>query len=132
VRWDRRELAAIFVGGFLGAVARALLAHWLPSEPGEWPWATFAVNVTGAALLGYFRPPAARRQPLATATPCPGPDDRRRHAGRARRWFEIVDEVTDETGLVTSEIVPAFRATGPGVQAGGLKLARPWDAEHPG
>ena len=28
---------------------------------------------------------------------------------RAARWFEIVDELTDETGLVTSEVVPAFR-----------------------
>ncbi len=34
-----------------------------------------------------------------------------------------VDELTDETGLVTSEIVPAFRESGPGVQVGGLRLA---------
>lgn len=27
-----------------------------------------------------------------------------------RRWFRIVDEVTGETGLVTSEIVPSFEA----------------------
>jgi hypothetical protein len=26
---------------------------------------------------------------------------------RTRRWFEIVDEVTRYTGLVTSELVPA-------------------------
>lgn len=38
---------------------------------------------------------------------------------RIRRWFEIVDELTDETGLVTSEMVPAFRAGG----HGGLGLA---------
>jgi PII-like signaling protein len=41
-----------------------------------------------------------------------------------RRWFAIVDELTDETGLVTTETVPAFRATGPGVEKGGLRLAR--------
>jgi PII-like signaling protein len=40
-----------------------------------------------------------------------------------RRWFEIVDEMTGETGLVTSEIVPALRAAGPGVEHGGLQLA---------
>jgi PII-like signaling protein len=40
-----------------------------------------------------------------------------------RRWFEIVDEMTSETGLVTSEIVPALRAAGPGIELGGLKLA---------
>ncbi len=44
---------------------------------------------------------------------------------RIRRWFEIVDELTAETGLVTSEMVPAFRATGPDVEHGGLRLAPP-------
>ena len=39
------------------------------------------------------------------------------------RWFEIVDEMTAETGLVTSEIVPALRAAGPGIEHGGLQLA---------
>lgn len=39
------------------------------------------------------------------------------------RWFEIVDEVTRETGLVTSELVPALRAGGPGIEHGGLELA---------
>ena len=29
---------------------------------------------------------------------------------RIRHWFAIVDELTDETGLVTCEMVPAFRA----------------------
>jgi PII-like signaling protein len=42
-----------------------------------------------------------------------------------RRWFEIVDEVTDETGLVTSEVVPALRAAGPELEHGGLRLATP-------
>lgn len=41
----------------------------------------------------------------------------------ARRWFEVVDQVTADTGLVTSEIVPAFKATGPGLSQGGLRLA---------
>jgi PII-like signaling protein len=39
------------------------------------------------------------------------------------RWFEIVDEMTRETGLVTSELVPALRAGGPGIEHGGLRLA---------
>jgi PII-like signaling protein len=41
------------------------------------------------------------------------------------RWFEIVDELTRETGLVTSEIVPALRAAAPGIEHGGLELAQP-------
>jgi PII-like signaling protein len=40
-----------------------------------------------------------------------------------QRWFEIVDQMTAETGLVTSEIVPALRAAGPAVEHGGLELA---------
>ena len=59
MRLDARELAAIFAGGFLGAVARAELAEALPHDPGAWPWATFVVNVAGAFLLGYFVDPAA-------------------------------------------------------------------------
>jgi PII-like signaling protein len=42
-----------------------------------------------------------------------------------RRWFEIVDELTDETGLVTSELVPALRAGAPELSHGGLDLAPP-------
>jgi PII-like signaling protein len=42
---------------------------------------------------------------------------------RAQRWFELIDRLTTQTGLVTSEMVPAFRATGPGVTHGGLELA---------
>jgi PII-like signaling protein len=42
---------------------------------------------------------------------------------RTGDWFAIVDELTDETGLVTSEMVPAFRATAPGLERGGLRLA---------
>lgn len=53
MRLDRRELAAIFLGGVAGAIARAELAFALPVAPSQWPWATFAVNIVGAALLGY-------------------------------------------------------------------------------
>lgn len=44
---------------------------------------------------------------------------------RIREWFTIVDWLTDETGVVTSEMVPAFRATGPNIGSGGLRLADP-------
>lgn len=72
--FDPRELAAIFAGGCLGALARAGLSEAIAADPGRWPWATFAVNVVGAALLGYFAtrlqerlPPARYRRPfLAT------------------------------------------------------------------
>ena len=65
MRADRRELAAIFAGGFLGAIARAELAAALPADVGEWPWATFAVNIFGAFLLGYAVTRLQERLPLS-------------------------------------------------------------------
>ena len=61
-----RELAAIFTGGFIGAIARAGMAEWLPHDPGAWPWATFAVNVAGAFLLGYLVTRLQERLPLSS------------------------------------------------------------------
>jgi CrcB protein len=63
---DRRELAAIFAGGFIGAVIRAQLAEGLPHGSAEWPWATFAVNVAGAFALGYFTTRLQERLPLSS------------------------------------------------------------------
>ena len=50
---DGQELAAIFVGGFLGTIARAALAQSVAVRPDRWPWATFVVNILGAFLLGF-------------------------------------------------------------------------------
>jgi CrcB protein len=50
---DARELAAVFCGGFLGALARAALEQWLGAGAGSWPWATFVVNLIAAGLLGF-------------------------------------------------------------------------------
>jgi fluoride exporter len=61
-----RELAAIFTGGFIGAIARAAMAEWLPHDPGAWPWSTFAVNVAGAFLLGYLVTRLQERLPLSS------------------------------------------------------------------
>ncbi len=66
MRFDRRELAAVFVGGFVGTVARAELVAAVPGRPGQWPWATFAVNLTGAFLLGYFTTRLQERLPLSS------------------------------------------------------------------
>jgi CrcB protein len=62
---DRRELAAIFAGGFCGAVARAELLEALPYHPGQWPWPTFIVNVVGAFLVGYFTTRLQERLPVS-------------------------------------------------------------------
>jgi fluoride exporter len=62
---DRGELVAIFAGGVIGAVVRAAVGDLLGHDSGDWPWATFAVNVAGAALLGYFATRLQERLPLS-------------------------------------------------------------------
>jgi CrcB protein len=52
--FDLRRLAAIYAGGVIGALTRVGLARATPHGPGDWPWGTFAVNMVGALLLGYF------------------------------------------------------------------------------
>ena len=65
MRVDRRELAAIFLGGVIGALVRLGLVEALPSTPGQWPWATFVANVVGALALGYFTTRLQERLPLS-------------------------------------------------------------------
>jgi CrcB protein len=70
---DRRELGAIFIGGALGALLRGGLAEAFPAGAADWPWATFLVNVGGAALLGYWftaLPRTSYRRPLLTTGFC--------------------------------------------------------------
>jgi CrcB protein len=49
-----RKLLAIYAGGVVGALLRVGLAEAASTGPGQWPWPTFAVNLVGALLLGYF------------------------------------------------------------------------------
>jgi fluoride exporter len=65
-RIDRREVAAIFVGGALGTLLRAALAEAFPHPPTAWPWPTFAVNIVAAFLLGYFVTRLQERLPLSS------------------------------------------------------------------
>lgn len=62
---DRREIAAIAVGGALGAVARTALADAVPHAADTWPWATFIANLAGAFLLGYTVVRLQERLPLS-------------------------------------------------------------------
>lgn len=48
------RVVSILAGGATGALARAAVAEALPRAPGAWPWATFAVNLFGAALLAWL------------------------------------------------------------------------------
>ena len=55
------RIAAIMIGGAIGTLARAGLAEAVPQQAGEWPWATFAVNLAGAFILGWLLTRLAER-----------------------------------------------------------------------
>ena len=63
---DYRELAAVFAGGALGALARAALNTLVVRDPEHWPWSTFTVNIVGAFLVGYFTTRLLERLPLSS------------------------------------------------------------------
>lgn len=64
--YDRREIAAVFVGGALGTLARAGFEELAAPDPGRWPWPTFTVNIVGAFLLGVFVTRLLERLPVSS------------------------------------------------------------------
>ena len=46
------ELALVGAGGAVGALGRVGLEQAWPTAAGGWPWATLAVNILGAFVLG--------------------------------------------------------------------------------
>ncbi|MGW3803242.1 fluoride efflux transporter CrcB [Streptomyces clavifer] len=58
-RWG--VLAVIAAGGALGASARYAASLAWPAAEGTFPWAVFAVNVTGCALIGVLMVLVAER-----------------------------------------------------------------------
>lgn len=59
-------LAAIAVGGALGALARWVVAEALPHEPGQVPWDTLLTNVSGCLLIGVLMVLVVERWPEHT------------------------------------------------------------------
>ncbi len=48
---DRREVAAIFVGGMAGSLLRVWLGRTFATGVADWPRAIFAVNISGSFVL---------------------------------------------------------------------------------
>ena len=41
------------IGGFLGSIARYVVAGWVSRADETFPWGTFVVNISGSFLLGF-------------------------------------------------------------------------------
>ncbi|HVW35161.1 MAG TPA: fluoride efflux transporter CrcB [Acidimicrobiia bacterium] len=54
VRNDLRVLAAVSLGGALGAPARYGIAQLVYITPGTFPWGTFAINASGSFAVGFL------------------------------------------------------------------------------
>ena len=65
-RLDRRELAAVFLGGAGGALLRVAVSRAFPASGSSWPWVTFTINVTGSFALGYLMTRLQERLPITT------------------------------------------------------------------
>ena len=47
-------LWAIAIGGATGSVSRYLISQWMQRLPGNFPVATFLINVSGSFLIALF------------------------------------------------------------------------------
>jgi CrcB protein len=63
---DRRELGAIFLGGVIGTLLRVWLSRTFSTEPWQWPWAIFAINISGSFALAYLATRLQERLPQST------------------------------------------------------------------
>ena len=110
-RHPGRKLIAIYAGGVTGALIRVGLARAFPPDPGTWPWPTFAVNLLGAFLLGYFfalfrdRPEESLRHPFLATGIC---GTLTTFSTLQLELYELVDE--GETGLAAGYLAATLAA----------------------
>lgn len=53
-RQSHAVIGALACGGAIGAVTRYAVSLALPVTSGQFPWGTFAINVTGSLVLGFL------------------------------------------------------------------------------
>jgi fluoride exporter len=62
---DRREVAVVFAGGVVGTLARVAFTRLFATGDANWPWAVFAINITGACVLGYVTAALVQHRPVS-------------------------------------------------------------------
>lgn len=68
VRGQLVVVVGIGIGGVFGAVARYAVSLALPTTAGNFPWSTFAVNISGSVVLGFLLVMLAERFPRGRMT----------------------------------------------------------------
>ncbi len=128
------KLAAIYVGGVVGALIRVGLAEAFPPAAGTWPWPTFAVNLAGALLLGYFfalyrdHPEESLRHPFLATGIC---GTLTTFSTLQMELYELVDG--GDTGLAAAYCAATVVAGYPLVRVGiALEARRGGTAGNPG
>ncbi|RKQ36765.1 fluoride efflux transporter FluC [Kocuria tytonis] len=106
------DLLLVALGGAAGSLLRWAVAHVLPGA-GVWHWPTFAVNVTGALLLGV----------LLEALTRPGTEGRAAHTARLLLGTGVLGGFTTYSTFA-GELWEQVRAGATGVALGyaGLML----------
>jgi CrcB protein len=49
-----KNLFALIVGGFVGAVLRFEIGEWMPNSADGFPWSTLLINFVGCLFLSWF------------------------------------------------------------------------------
>lgn len=119
--------AAVALGGAVGAVLRWLVGAVVPDSLNGLPWATLAVNVVGALLLGWLV--ARRPGPLVGA----GFGTGALGAFTTYSAFavETVELGADRPGLALLYVAATLGAGLAAARAGLIIGTRQWDRSHP-
>jgi fluoride exporter len=138
-RWSGRDrpptsvLLAIGTGGALGALARYGIGRTWPVTPGEFPWSTLGINVSGSLVLGILVslvierwPPTRYVRPFAGIGIC----------GGYTTWSTFMTETAllvrdDRAGLAVGYLAVSLVA-GLVATYAGIGLARLWPVETRG
>ena len=122
-------VAAVAVGGALGAPARYALSKAVHTPPNGFPWSTFVTNVSGSLLLGLLLTLIGERwAPTRFARPFAGTG----FCGAYTTWSTfMVDTDTLVKGahvLVAAAYVAASLLVGLAAVYAGIVLGRLWPA----
>jgi len=127
---DPRRVAAVWLGGALGALVRTGLGDAFPPAPHAWPWPTFIVNLAGSLILGAIVSIVLhRRQPSTVFRPFLGAG----FCGALTTFSTVQVEALrmarhDSAGLAAAYVATSIVLGLLAAAAGGQMVRRAWRA----